>query len=261
VIADEHGSGAAVVLLHGQPGDAHDWDPVVDRLAGRVRALVADRPGYGRTGGRAGGFAANAAATVNLLDERGIEQAVVVGHSWAGGIALTLAQRYPERVSGMVLVGSVGGDGSTGELDRLLGVPVLGPLLTISGLTLLRPAPVRHLLAPVHAPGDRSAVDVLPARWVRSWRSFVTEERALLDELPGIARRVPGTDVAAVVVIGEADRVVPPRSQDDLAARLPRATAVRLAGRGHLLPREAPDALARSILAIAGDGAAGAGVP
>src|ERR1700674_4915971 len=107
--ADDRGAGPVAVLLHGQPGDRHDWDDVVASLNGRLRALVPDRPGYGATGGPAGGFADNAAAVLHLLDARGVASAVVVGHSWGGGVALDLAIRQPDRVGALVLVASVGG--------------------------------------------------------------------------------------------------------------------------------------------------------
>jgi len=58
--------------------------------------------------------------------------------------------------------------------------------------------------------------------------------------------------VPAVVIIGDADRVVSPASQEALAARLPRAEVIRMGGYGHLLPREAPDVVATAIRRAAG---------
>jgi len=254
MVADEHGRGAPVVLLHGQPGDGHDWDDVIERLGGRVRLLVPDRPGYGRTGGPAGTVAGNVGAVCELLDRNGIERAVLVGFSWGGAVALSVAQRHPDRVTALVLVASVGGPGSVDDLDRVLGARLVGPLLALSGLMVLRASRVRRLLASAHSPRDPSAVARLPDRWLSSWRSFVTEQRALLAELPGITAALRFTDVAAVVLLGEADRLVRPRSQAALAAELPRATLVRVAGCGHLLTREVPDVVAEVILDAAGEG-------
>lgn len=248
---DDRGAGPPVVLLHGQPGDHHDWDDVVAALGGGVRTLAPDRPGYGRTGGPAGGFAANADALVGLLDERGLPGATLVGHSWGGGVAIAAAVRHPARVSGLVLVSSVGGDRSGSTLDRVLGAPVVGPMLAFGGLAALRAARVRRLLAPVTAPGNPAAMESLPAGWLSSWRSFVAEERGMLRELPALAGGLAGVVAPAVVVIGGADRVVPPASQERLAASLPGAQAVRVPGCGHLLPREAPDAVAAAIVQVA----------
>ena len=254
LVADEHGQGPPAVLLHGQPGDRHDWDGVGAELAGRVRALVPDRPGYGRTGGRAGGPAANADAVVRLLDARGIDRAIVVGHSWAGAVALELALRHPVRVTALVLVASVGGPGSTGDLDRLLAAPLLGPVLALGGLALLRAGRVRRLLAAGYAPTVPAALEVLPAGWLASWPSFVAEQRALLRELDGITARLPAVAVPAVVMVGGMDRVIAPASQEALAGLIPDAELVGVPGCGHLLPREVPSLVAARIVQLAGPG-------
>jgi uncharacterized membrane protein YbhN (UPF0104 family) len=74
-----------LVLLHGQPGSAADWRQLAGRLPARLHAVAADRPGYGSSRLPAGGFAANAQAVLDDLDSRGIQPAVLVGHSYGGG--------------------------------------------------------------------------------------------------------------------------------------------------------------------------------
>ena len=250
LVAEEYGSGPPVVLLHGQPGDAHDWDRVVEALGGRVRAIVPDRPGYGRTGGPAGTIGANAEAVVALLDARGVGRATVVGYSWAGAIALDLLQRHPGRVAGIVLVSAVGGPGSVDDLDRLLAAPVVGPLFSLGGLVALRVERVRRFLAPSHSPIDPSALDRIPDGWLGSWRSFVVEERALVAGLPAITRALAPVDQPIEVLIGTADRVVRPASQEAMAEALA-AAVVSLEGFGHLLALEAPDLVADSVVRVA----------
>ena len=50
-----------VVLLHGQPGSASDWQLVADRLPGTLDVVALDRPGYGTSQQPAGGFGYGAA--------------------------------------------------------------------------------------------------------------------------------------------------------------------------------------------------------
>jgi pimeloyl-ACP methyl ester carboxylesterase len=57
----------------------------------------------------------NARAVLADLEARGIERAVLVGHSYGGGATLSVAQLAPERVEALVLLASVG----TRLLDRL----------------------------------------------------------------------------------------------------------------------------------------------
>ena len=95
-----------VVLLHGQPGSGADWQQVADRLPDGLGVLAPDRPGYGASPQPAGGFAAGARAVVAEMDSRGIDRAVLVGHSYGGGVALATAQRAPERVEALILLAS-----------------------------------------------------------------------------------------------------------------------------------------------------------
>ena len=85
-----------VLLLHGQPGGARDWDQVVQALDHRVPTIVVDRPGWdGHSAPR--DLPGNAAATLAALDARGAGRATVVGHSFGGAIALHLAPRPARR--------------------------------------------------------------------------------------------------------------------------------------------------------------------
>ena len=85
------------MLLHGQPGSAADWLQVTGRLPAHLHAVAADRPGYGSSQLPARGFAANARAVLDGLDSRSVKQAVLVGHSYGGGVALSAASLAPHR--------------------------------------------------------------------------------------------------------------------------------------------------------------------
>ena len=65
------------------------------------------------------------------LDARGIERAVLVGHSYGGGVALSVAALAPERVEALVLLASVGPGCLTGW-DRLLAAPVAGEVCALA---------------------------------------------------------------------------------------------------------------------------------
>src|SRR5271166_4519176 len=99
-------------MLHGQPGLGSDW------------------PGYGSSRLPGGGFAVNAKSVIDDLDSRGIERAVLVGHSYGGGVALTVAALVPDRVEAMILLATVGPECLTGW-DWLLAAPVAGPVCSL----------------------------------------------------------------------------------------------------------------------------------
>ncbi len=251
------GEGPPAVLLHGQPGNAGDWGPVTMRLRERMRVIAPDRPGYGRTGGRAAGFRDNAAAVVELLDRLGVESAVVAGHSWASGIALATAIRFPERVRALVLAAPVAPGMPLGFVDRALAHPLVGPAAArlgfgLAGLGLAIP-PLRRLAgASVPAlPPDQVAATAAQWRADGVWRSFYAEQRALVTELPSLAPALSSLDKPATVLYGTRDRISPPAHARRLAGIMPRARLVRADGASHMLPQQRPDLVADEIAAAA----------
>src|SRR5581483_719558 len=71
-----------VLLLHGQPGSAADWGPLIAALDGRLHPLAIDRPGWGRSELPAGDLERNGVAALAALDQEGAARAIVVGHSF-----------------------------------------------------------------------------------------------------------------------------------------------------------------------------------
>jgi pimeloyl-ACP methyl ester carboxylesterase len=82
------------------------------------------------------------------------------------------------------------------------------------------------------------------------WRSFVVEQRALLDELPAMLDHVAEITTPAVVVAGTRDRVTPLSSATALVAALPHAELVEVAGGGHQLPRTHPNVVADAVRSL-----------
>ncbi|MEA2430514.1 MAG: hypothetical protein QOI19_987 [Thermoleophilaceae bacterium] len=233
----------AVLLLHGQPGTGGDWAGVAAELGDRFTVLAPDRPGYGANAAAAGGFEHNARAMELLLDEAGVDHAVVAGHSWGAGVGLAMASRAPERVRALVLVCPVTPGERVGRLDRILAGNRAGPLLAHlaflgAGVALARPALRRRIEALV--PGSDTS------RWpelARAWRSFWVEQRALIDDLPTLRGTLA---VPTTVVVGARDHVTDPRAAARYAAEVG-ARLVEIPDAGHLLPMQRPAEVARAI--------------
>ena len=219
-----------VVLLHGQPGSPADWQQVADLLPAQLHSVATDRPGYGSSQLPAGGFAANARAVLDDLDSRGIRSAVLVGHSYGGGVALSAASLAPGRVAAVVLLASVG-PGCVTVWDRLLAAPGAGQLCAVVAWRLT-PWMARARLAGIARRRGRPLRPGEHANWQvwgdadrgyhKQWRTFLTEQRALLRELgncPTLYRVGPGTGAGASR---------PQRHRGSLRNRPP--TGTRLAG-------------------------------
>jgi pimeloyl-ACP methyl ester carboxylesterase len=249
--ADVTGTGPTVLLLHGQPGSAANWSAVIPALRSRFTVIAPDRLGYGRTGGRAAGFAVNAEATCELLDRLERRSAIVVGHSWGGGVALALAEAHPERVDGLVLVASVGPDERIGVVDRVLALRPVGAVVASVALRSAARAlahPTVRLMVDRRLPAAATS-EALGAAWRDGGlaRSFAIEQRALVDELPALGAGLAALGMPTAVLYGTADRIVPPVTGDHLAARMGDATVVRVDGGGHLLPYANPETVAAAV--------------
>ena len=241
------GSGPAVVLLHGQPGAARDFEEVVPLLAG-LSVLAPDRPGY--DGSAAQGFLGNARAVLDLLDQHAIERAVVCGYSWGGGAALATALLAPDRVAGLTLVASVGVREAYTSVDRLLALPAVHAVFeTVMRLGGSRLAPLSRVTtgSALAEPAESRVREGLQiARHGPAWRSFHREQVALVRETTQLERRLHRVSVPAVLVGGTRDTAVSLRAVHKLAGSLPDAV-VREVDAGHLMTLEAPQAVADAI--------------
>jgi pimeloyl-ACP methyl ester carboxylesterase len=215
-----------LLLLHGQPGSAADWRRVQARLPAPLQAVAVDRPGYGSSARAAAGFAGNARAVVDVLDAGGISQAVLVGHSYGGGVALSAASLAPDRVEALVLLASVG-PGCLNALDRLMAARGTGPLCAMIAVALTRWIPG----------GDHHPM----------WRTFLTEQRALVREVDQLTSVLPRIRVPVLLLADPRDIVVPVATARRLELALPEARLQLIRGSGHDLPRRAPGRVANAI--------------
>jgi pimeloyl-ACP methyl ester carboxylesterase len=249
-----------VVLLHGQPGTGADWQQVADRLPDSLGVLALDRPGYGASPQPAGGFTAGARAVVAEMDDRGIDRAVLVAHSYGGGVALATAQLAPERIEALVLLASVG-PGCLTWADWVLAAPVIGEFFSLVAWRLTpwfaRAALAATRLVRRHPLGPDQAVNWQV--WANArhehgplWRSFLAEQRALVRELGGVTAGLPTVAQPVLLVADPHDMIVPVRSTRRLATALPDARVQMLDGPGHHLPLRAAPRIAAAIAEFLG---------
>jgi pimeloyl-ACP methyl ester carboxylesterase len=247
-----------LVLLHGQPGSPADWQQVVGRLPAQLHAIAVDRPGYGSSPLAPAGFAANARALLDDLDERGVKRAVLVGHSYGGGVALSAASLAPQRVEAVVLLASVG-PGCVNGWDRLLAAPGAGQLCALVAWRLT-PWIARARLARI---SRRRGSPLRPDEhvnwqvWGRAgrehgqlWRTFLTEQRSLLRELDELESAVASVRAPVLLLADPEDTQVPVGTARRLAQTLPDARLQLVHGAGHHLPRRVPDVVADAIVAF-----------
>jgi pimeloyl-ACP methyl ester carboxylesterase len=115
------GDGPPVLILHGGPG--RDYTATLADLLPQWRTIRYQQRGFAPST-TAGPFSieAHVRDVVAVLDAVGLEQALVIGHSWGGHLAMHLAVAHPDRVLGLVVVDILGAvpDGGAGDLERNL---------------------------------------------------------------------------------------------------------------------------------------------
>jgi pimeloyl-ACP methyl ester carboxylesterase len=255
-ISDASVDAPVVVLLHGQPGTAADWYRVVPLLSADHRVIAVDRPGYAGDAAVAQDWKGNAQSLLELLDRLALRKVLLVAASWAGGVAIELAAKAPERVSGIVYVASVGGRGDVTLFDRLLALrPVLAmgvPLAqhSASGVAALLSRVSGSRLDEEAGRESRLAYAVWRERHV--WDAAALEQRYMVrdDEALRETVRHPGVQsVPSVVLQGTHDLILPFKAGADLAATLPHARWVPVDA-GHLLAFEEPVAIAEAVRSL-----------
>lgn len=102
---DTGGDKPAVVLIHGFASSLDTWVTVMPELAKTHRVLALDLKGFGWTDRPEGDYSPDAQAklVLDLMLQRNIDRADIVGHSWGASVALATAMRAPERVKKIAL--------------------------------------------------------------------------------------------------------------------------------------------------------------
>ena len=248
VLVSDRGSGRrAVVLIHGFGGDHRAWDAVAAALPPVLRVLACDLPGHGLSLEAEGAGSAKAAARTLLgeLKRCGVDEAHLVGHSMGGAVATLMAMAEPERIASLTLLAPGG-----------FGPEINGPLLRRYAQAATREE-LRACLAAMSGPGATIAGDRLEAMLAMRNRPGQIERLAAIaasitkngrqGEIPRAALAALSLPVA--VVWGTADPVLAFDQTRELPARF-RLQAV--AGAGHMLIEEAPDAVLEAVFAAIG---------
>lgn len=233
------GSLRTLLLLHGNTASSLWWERVIPHLPEEWRILAPDLRGCGDSTKPEGDWTMSdlAADVAFFLQALGIDQAVVVGHSLAGGIALQLAAEYPAMVERMVLINSAPIDGLRLGPEAYVEVPE----------AVLRY--VLGLMMPT-APKDAFYAQVVEESVTKSGSARIRHGRALYGmDLSGAAAALTQP---TLVLWGAQDPLVTRAMMERTAAALPNAVLEVWEDVGHSAPVEAPERLAARIVAFCG---------
>jgi pimeloyl-ACP methyl ester carboxylesterase len=242
-----------LVLVHGLGASGRALDRVAPLLAARFKVIVPDLPGFGDTGGEHTTIEGMARAVLEALDADGVAGFVAAGHSMGGLVATALAELVPDRVQRLVLVNAPPSyesrTAARGRGERILGLPVVGPLVWKT----LSDAKLRAMMQSAFAPGHE-VPDVFVEDLRRTTLAAFTGSSAAIDDYlrrRPLPERVGALTQQAFVIFGERDGRVNPASLDGYGP-VANATVVTVPEAGHTPVWEAPDRTAELILTGAG---------
>jgi pimeloyl-ACP methyl ester carboxylesterase len=254
-IAHVAGVGPSVVLLHGLGGAARNWGEVVPLLVERYRVVALDLPGHGSAPSPAGRSLSSFVEAVSVaIEAERATPAFLVGHSFGGHVAASVAATRPELVRGLLLVAASG----IGTLSR-------GARVAVHASTLVRPGRVPALFSPrlagsawfrrlVFRPFLVSDADALSASATHGFLSELrnhvdtrTAGRAMLADDPRFT--LGSIRCPSLVLWGARDAQLPLDDAFDFTRRLGARLRV-VADCGHLVIGERPDAVADALDAL-----------
>lgn len=246
--AGTRGAGEPLVLIHGFPTSGHLWNEVVPLLPSGHRAVVLDLLGFGRSDGpgrEALTVQAHADRVLALMDALGIRQAALVGHGLGGGIAQSLAVRFPARVSRLALVSSVAFDAWPSRAMRIYRA--LAPLGRLVPPGWLQSALRAGLLSGFANSAQGAHSLELYARsfaGLDGRDALLAHVRALrAAETAALAPRLAGLNIPTAIVWGRGDPFLPPSLGERLRGAIPGATLDVLPSACHYVPEDTPAAL------------------
>ncbi len=236
------GRGRPVILLHGWLGSWGLWQETMVHLGRSYRTYALDFWGFGESGKKRDSYAIDDFVSLvqQFMEQLGIVRAPLVGHSMGGTVALSVAIRYPQRVGGVVVIGSPIVGSSLALLLKLAGYRPIAWL-------------VYHWMAALKL-GIR-----LTAPWITQdprWPEMMDRDLSqvtLESFLCSIAslRRVdlrpflPQIQVPVMGMYGDRDVIVSPRQWLPLKAGVPHARIERFPDAGHFIMLDSPEAFVR----------------
>jgi pimeloyl-ACP methyl ester carboxylesterase len=245
------GGDELVVLLHEGVSDRRGWHEVAELLAPRVTVVAYDRRGYGESPVSGSPLFRHVDDLLSVLDGQGAQQAWLVGASAGGGLALDTALLAPDRVAGLVLIGTAVSGAPEPALDEVLQQvdAELDAAYASGDPDEINRQEMRLWLDGPYSPEGRVSG---PARELALEMNAIIVRNADHEDEGGSGvdawARVAEVTVPVTVATGSLDARFMIERGKDVAARLPNGRYVDLPGVAHQPYLEQPGAVADLIL-------------
>ncbi len=215
-------------FIHGAGGNRNHWINQFDGLKRDFNVTVMELPGHGasspRGANRVNRYAEDAAAVIDILSP---SPPIAVGHSMGGAICQTLSLHFPDKISGLVLIG-------TGCRLKVLPA-ILEGILTNFEETV---AMINRYAFSKYT--DEDIIQEGSSEMVKTPPSVLHGDFLACDRFD-ICDRVGLISHPTLLLCGEDDQLTPPKYSRFLLEKIPRATLKTFPRAGHMVMVEVPE--------------------
>ena len=234
-------NGMPVLLIHGAGENHLVWPIGLRRLPGTIVYAI-DLPGHGKSTGR--GYAtieAYADWIVLFMRATRLDRAILIGHSMGGAIAQLCGLKYPDRVTGLVLIATSAKLRVAPQLLQLVESDFVAAVDLVNQWVWGAETPdeIKQL-------GKQQLLKIRPETLLDDYRACDAFD--VRDHLAEISART-------LIIAGEADQMTPLKHATFLAEQLPHARWVTVPQAGHMVMLEAAEIVTRAVSEFVGEGA------
>lgn len=230
---------APLILIHGAGGSHLHYPPELRRLNG-FKVATLDLPGHGKSEGvgkqNINDYVKN---ILDFLDALNLPAAVIIGHSMGSAIALQLALNAPDRVLGLVLLGS----GS-----RLRVAP---SILENTASEATFPLAVKSIVEASFSPETSSRLKELATKKMLETRHTVLHGDFIACNNFDVSENLGDIQSPTLIICGTEDKMTPPKYSKSLHEEIPNSELALIEGGGHMVmlekPRQVADVIERFV--------------
>ena len=242
-----YGRGRPVILLHGWLGSWGLWQETMAYLGAFYRTYALDFWGFGESGKKRETYAVSDFVSLvdQFMEQLGIVNAPLVGHSMGGTVSLSVAIQYPQRASKVVVVGSPMVGSSLAPLLKLAGnrsiAFMLFNMMSVfrTGMRMYSPYICKDPRFPEMMDRDLSRTTV---------ESFLRSIASL--RRTDLTPMLPQIKVPAMGMFGDKDVIVDPMQWQPMQKGIPHAVIERFPMAGHFPMLEEPTAFTQKLKAF-----------
>ena len=221
-----------IVLIHGAGGTHLFWPPHIRRFPG-FHVFSLDLPGHGKSPGRIRqSIRAYVDDILDWMQSIELNRAVFIGHSMGSAIAQMLAINHPQKVVGLVLIGS----GATFNVNPELLDRTSSPSTHDSAIAII----IQNSFSPLTS---ERLVELARKRMLETSYSVLSADFRACDEYDEVLN-VSRISQPTLIICGADDKMTPPRLSVYLNAKISNSTMEIIPQAGHMVMLEQPEATA-----------------